>query len=60
MVELRILGGGNWADSSLSTLGFSRVGLGLFRDLLVRIPWIMVLERRVQEISKFYLLQAPG
>lgn len=48
--------------SNLTALDFRRAGFGIFRDLLVRVPWDKVLEGRgTQErqlIFKDHLLQA--
>ncbi|PKU41129.1 glycerol kinase [Limosa lapponica baueri] len=62
MVEFKILSGNRRAQSKLTTLGFRRADLGLFRDLLGRVPWDKALKGRgTQEswlISKDHLLQA--
>lgn len=41
-----ILGGGNKANGRITTPDFRRADFGLCRDLLVRIPWEIVLESR--------------
>lgn len=46
MVKVRILRGGNKANSRITTLDFRGVDFGLFRDLPGRIPRERVLERR--------------
>lgn len=45
-VKFRILRGQKAAKSRITTLGFRKADLGLFRDLVGRIPWEIVLERR--------------
>ncbi|GAB0204681.1 hypothetical protein GRJ2_002933700 [Grus japonensis] len=59
MVEFRIL---RTARSKLTTPDFRRADLGLFRDLLGRIPWDKALEGRGAQdswlIFKGHLLQA--
>jgi len=46
VVEFRTLEGGNQANNRVTTLDFQRTDFGLFRELLERIPWNIVLERR--------------
>ncbi len=46
MVEFRILRGGNRIKSTVTILNFRRAHLNLFRYLLGRILWELVLERR--------------
>ncbi|GAB0209884.1 hypothetical protein GRJ2_003454100 [Grus japonensis] len=62
MVEFRILRAARRAHSKLTTLDFGRADLGLFRDLLARIPWDKALEGRGTQdswlIFKGHLLQA--
>ncbi|GAB0207747.1 hypothetical protein GRJ2_003240400 [Grus japonensis] len=62
MVEFRILRAARRANSKLTTLDFRRADLGLFRDLLGRIPWGKALEGRGAQdswlIFKGHLLQA--
>ncbi|GAB0204032.1 polycomb group RING finger protein 3-like [Grus japonensis] len=62
MVEFRILRAARRAHSKLTTLDFRRADLGLFRDLLGRIPWDKALEGRGAQDSwlvfKNHLLQA--
>lgn len=59
MVEFCILRGGKKAKSGIISPNFSRGEFDLFKDLLGRITWQMVVERRVQEnlIVKDVLLQ---
>ncbi|GAB0194032.1 hypothetical protein GRJ2_001868500 [Grus japonensis] len=62
MVEFKILRAARRAHSKLTTLDFRRADLGLFRDLLGRIPWDKALEGRGAQdswlIFKGHLLQA--
>ncbi|GAB0183347.1 hypothetical protein GRJ2_000800000 [Grus japonensis] len=44
MTEFKILRAARRAHSKLTTLDFRRADLGLFRDLLGRVPWDKVLE----------------
>jgi len=37
-VEFRILQGGNKTDGRIATLDIRRVGFGMFRDVLGRVP----------------------
>lgn len=46
MVELKLLGEINKANSNITTLNFRRSNLDLFRNFLRRIPWNTMLERR--------------
>ncbi|GAB0208438.1 hypothetical protein GRJ2_003309500 [Grus japonensis] len=61
MVEFRILRAARRARSKLTALDFRRADLGLFRDLLGRIPWDKALEGRGAQgswlIFKGHLLQ---
>ncbi|GAB0187092.1 hypothetical protein GRJ2_001174500 [Grus japonensis] len=61
-VEFRILRAARRAHSKLTALDFRRADLGLFRDLLGRIPWDKALEGRGAQdswlIFKGHLLQA--
>lgn len=43
--ELRIQRGGSNAKSRTGALDLRRAEFGLFRDLLGRMPWVMVLDR---------------
>ena len=62
MMEFRILRKGNNANNRITVPDFRRLQFEPFRDLLGRIPWEMVLERRrVQEswlVFKDYLFQS--
>jgi len=62
MVEFRILRAGKRMKSKLTTLEFRRAALGLFKDVLGRVPWDKDLEGRVAQASwlifKDRLLQA--
>ena len=62
MVKFTILWAARRVLSKLTTLNFSRVDFGLFRDLLGRVPWDQALEGgRAQEswlIFKDQLFQA--
>lgn len=49
MVEFYILRGGKKAKSGIISPNFSRRESDLFKDLLGRITWQMVVERKVQE-----------
>ena len=46
MVEFGILGGGSKTNSRIMTLDLRRADFGTFRDLLGRVSWNVVLERR--------------
>jgi len=64
MVEFRILRGGSRAVSRIKTLDFRRDNIGLFKDLLGQIPWVVALEGRgVQEswsLFKHHFLHAQN
>jgi len=45
-MEFRILRGGSRAISVIKTLDFRRANFGLFKELLVEIPWARALEGR--------------
>ena len=62
MMEFKILRAASRVHSKLTTLDFRRAGLGLFRDLLGRVPWDKALAGRGAQkswlIFKGHLLQA--
>ena len=62
MLEFKILQAVRRAHSKLTTLGFRRADLGLFRDLLGTEPWDKALKARGAQASwlifKDHLLQA--
>ena len=45
-LEFRSVRGGNKANSRITTLDFKRTTFGLFKDLLGRIQWEVVMENR--------------
>lgn len=45
-LKFRNLRGGNKANSRITALDFKRTIFGLFRDLLIGIPWEVVMENR--------------
>jgi len=47
MVKFRVLRGGNKANCWIATLDFRRTDFGLFRDLLGRLIWDTVPEKRM-------------
>lgn len=46
MVEIRILHRGSQAVSRPRTHNFQKANFGLFKDLLIRIPWVRALEQK--------------
>lgn len=46
VVPFKIFRAARRAHSKVTTLGFRRADLGLFRDLLVRVPWNKALKGR--------------
>ena len=59
IMEFRILREGNQAKSRIITLDFRIAGFDLFRDLLERVPWDMVLERDVVKESWLIFKEFP-
>lgn len=66
MLEIRILQGGSQVVRRTRTLNFQKANFGIFKDLLIRIPWVRALEEKgnidhLQErwsIFKQHFLQA--
>lgn len=54
MTKFRIPRGKNKANSRITTLDMRRADLDLFSDLLRRIDWDRVLERR--EVQEYWLI----
>jgi len=64
IVNFRIPGGGSRAKSRATAMDFRKGDIKLFRDLLGRIPWDLILERRKIQVSQLIfkdnLFQAQG